>query len=156
MGENAGSAQLAAHLTVTMSALAPPTTKVRRQFRNIQVGEILKYRLPAAGIVSIMHRMSGAALFLFLPLLLWLFDLSLISELSFVRLREVGGQWWMKLILLGLAWALLHHLIAGVRYLALDLHIGIDKEPSARTARWVYYISLPLTFIVALRLFGAF
>jgi succinate dehydrogenase / fumarate reductase cytochrome b subunit len=139
-----------------MSALAPPTTKVRRQFRNIQVGEILKYRLPAAGIVSIMHRISGAALFLFLPLLLWLFDLSLISELSFVRLREVGGQWWMKLILLGLAWALLHHLIAGVRYLALDLHIGIDKEPSARTARWVYYISLPLTFIVALRLFGAF
>ena len=117
-----------------MSALAP-STKVRRQFRNIQVGEILKYLL---------------------PLLLWLWDLSLTSELSFVRLREVGGQWWLKIILLGVIWSVLHHLIAGIRYLALDLHIGIDKEPSARTARWVYYISLPLTFIVALRLFGAF
>ena len=59
-----------------MSALAP-STKVRRQFRNIQVGEILKYRLPPAGLVSIMHRISGAALFLLLPLLLWLWDLSL-------------------------------------------------------------------------------
>ena len=138
-----------------MSALAP-STKVRRQFRNIQVGEILKYRLPPAGMVSIMHRISGAALFLLLPLLLWLWDLSLTSELSFVRLREVGAQWWMKLILLGVIWAVLHHLVAGIRYLALDLHIGIDKESSRRSALWVYFISVPLTLIAALRLFGAF
>ena len=138
-----------------MSALAP-STKVRRQFRNIQVGEILKYRLPPAGLVSIMHRISGAALFLLLPLLLWLWDLSLTSELSFVRLREVGAQWWMKLILLGVIWAVLHHLVAGIRYLALDLHIGIDKESSRRSALWVYFISVPLTLIAALRLFGAF
>ena len=138
-----------------MSALAP-TTKDKRQFRNIQVGEILQYRLPPAGMVSIMHRVSGAALFLLLPLLLWLFDLSLISELSFVRLREVGGQWWMKLILLGVIWAVMHHLIAGIRYLALDLHIGIEKEQSRITALWVYFISLPLTLIAALRLFGVF
>ena len=138
-----------------MSALAP-STKVRRQFRNIQVGEILKYRLPPAGMVSIMHRLSGAALFLLLPLLLWLWDLSLTSELSFVRLREVGAQWWMKLILLGVIWAVLHHLVAGIRYLALDLHIGIDKENSRRSALWVFFISVPLTLIAALRLFGAF
>ena len=138
-----------------MSALAP-STKVRRQFRNIQVGEILKYRLPPAGLVSIMHRLSGAALFLLLPLLLWLWDLSLTSELSFVRLREVGAQWWMKLILLGVIWAVLHHLVAGIRYLALDLHIGIDKENSRRSALWVFFISVPLTLIAALRLFGAF
>lgn len=138
-----------------MSALAP-STKVRRQFRNIQVGEILKYRLPPAGLVSIMHRISGAALFLLLPLLLWLWDLSLTSELSFVRLREVGGQWWLKIILLGVIWSLLHHLIAGIRYLALDLHIGIDKESAGRSALWVYFISVPLTLVAALRLFGAF
>jgi len=138
-----------------MSALAP-STKVRRQFRNIQVGEILKYRLPPAGMVSIMHRVSGAALFLLLPLLLWLWDLSLTSELSFVRLREVGAQWWMKLILLAVIWAVLHHLVAGIRYLALDLHIGIDKENSRRSALWVFFISVPLTLIAALRLFGAF
>ena len=138
-----------------MTALAP-TTKDKRQFRNINVGEILKYRLPPAGIVSIMHRISGAILFLLLPLLLWLFDLSLISELSFVRLREVGGQWWMKLILLGVIWAVMHHLIAGFRYLALDLHIGIEKEQARISALWVYFISLPLTLVAALRLFGVF
>ena len=138
-----------------MSALVP-SKKSRPEYRNIHVGELFKYRLPPAGMVSIMHRISGAALFLLLPLLLWLFDLSLISELSFVRLREVGGQWWMKLLLLGVIWALLHHLIAGIRYLALDLHLGIDKAASNTSALWVYYISVPLTLIAALRLFGAF
>ena len=62
----------------------------------------------------------------------------------------------MKLILLGVAWALLHHLIAGIRYLALDVHLGIEKEKSRVTALWVYYISVPLTFVAALRLFGVF
>ena len=138
-----------------MSALVP-STKSRPKYRNIHVGEILKYRLPPAGYVSIMHRLSGALLFLLLPLLLWLFDLSLISEGSFARLREVGGQWWVKLVLLVVIWALMHHLIAGIRYLLLDLHIGIDKERSNTTAYWVYYISVPLTIVAALRLFGAF
>src|SRR4029450_1519349 len=113
----------------TMSATLP-AAKPRPKFRNIQVGEILKYRLPPAGMVSIMHRLSGAALFLLLPLLLWLFDMSLTSESSFARLGEVAGYWWMKLILLGIIWAVMHHLIAGIRYLALDLHIGVDKENS--------------------------
>jgi succinate dehydrogenase / fumarate reductase, cytochrome b subunit len=138
-----------------MSAIVPQA-KARQKYRNIQVGEILKYRLPPAGIVSIMHRISGAVLFLLLPLLLWLLDQSLISESSFANLREVAGQWWMKIILLGVIWAVMHHLIAGIRYLALDLHIGIDKENSRRTALWVYYISVPLTLIAALRLFGVF
>jgi len=62
----------------------------------------------------------------------------------------------MKFVLLVVIWALMHHLIAGVRYLLLDLHIGIDKEPSTTTAYWVYYISVPLTIVAALRLFGAF
>ncbi len=91
------------------------------------------------------------SLFLLLPFLLWLFDLSLISELSFARLREVGGTVVVKLILLGVAWALLHHLIAGIRYLVLDMHIGIEKEKSRVTALWVYCISVPLTFVAALQ-----
>ena len=73
-----------------------------------------------------------------------------------MRLREVGGQWWLKIILLGVIWSVLHHLIAGIRYLALDLHIGIDKESAGRSALWVYFISVPLTLVAALRLFGAF
>ncbi|MCU0952935.1 MAG: succinate dehydrogenase, cytochrome b556 subunit [Burkholderiaceae bacterium] len=128
----------------------------RPQFRNIHVSQIVKYSLPPAGMVSILHRISGAALFLCLPLLLWLFDLSLISELSFARLKEVAGQWWMKVILLGLIWAFLHHLVAGVRYLVLDLHVGLDKAPSRSSAIAVFAVSLVLTLVAALRLFGVF
>lgn len=133
-----------------------PKARSRPQFRNIHVSQIVSYSLPPAGMVSILHRISGAALFLFLPLLLWLFDLSLISELSFVRLAEFTAQWWVKIILLGLIWAFLHHLVAGIRYLVLDLHVGLDKGPSRSSAITVFAISLPLTLLAALRLFGVF
>ena len=132
------------------------TTRSRPQFRNIHVTQIVRYSLPPAGMVSILHRISGAALFLFLPLLLWLFDLSLISELSFARLREVAGHWFVKLVLLGLIWAFIHHLVAGIRYLVLDLHVGLDKSASRASALSVFAISLPLTLIAGLRLFGVF
>jgi succinate dehydrogenase / fumarate reductase, cytochrome b subunit len=126
----------------------------RPQFRNIHVSQIVAYSLPPAGMVSILHRISGAALFLFLPLLLWLFDLSLISELSFARLVEVAGKWWVKLALLGLIWAFLHHLVAGIRYLVLDLHVGLDKGASRNSAIAVFAISIPLALLAGLRLFG--
>jgi succinate dehydrogenase / fumarate reductase cytochrome b subunit len=130
--------------------------RTRPQFRNIHVSQIVTYRLPPAGVVSILHRISGAALFLFLPLLLWLFDLSLISELSFARLRDFAGHWLVKLVLLGLIWAFLHHLVAGIRYLVLDLHVGLDKASSRNSAITVFAISLPLTLVAGLRLFGVF
>ena len=81
-----------------MSSESSLTSKAasRPQFRNIHVSQIVAYSLPPPGLVSILHRISGAALFLCLPLLLWLFDLSLISEMSFERLKAVAGQWWMK------------------------------------------------------------
>ncbi len=126
----------------------------RPQFRNLNFPLLLTYRLPLAGIVSIMHRISGAALFLALPFLLWLFDLSLISELTFDRLRGVAANAFVKLALLLLIWAFLHHLIAGIRYLLLDLHIGIDLRSSRSSAIAVYAVSLPLTLLAALKLFG--
>lgn len=128
----------------------------RPQFRNIHVTQILGYRLPPAGMVSILHRISGAALFLFLPLLLWLFDQSLISELSFARLRDFAGNWLVKIVLLGLIWAFLHHLVAGIRYLVLDLHIGVDKGAARSSAISVFAISIPLAVLAGLRLFGVF
>lgn len=131
-------------------------SRKRPEFRNIHVSQILGYRLPAPGMVSIMHRASGAVMFLLLWWVLWLLELSLSSELSFLRLKEVAALWWVKLLLLGLAWALLHHLIAGVRYLFLDLHIGVEKAASVKSALAVYAISLPLTLLVGLRLFGVF
>ena len=132
----------------------PVASKARPQIRNIHVTQILQYRLPPPGMVSILHRVSGAVLFLALPLSLWLFDLSLMSELSFARLAEVGSHWFVKLVLLALAWALLHHLVTGIRHLLLDLHVGIEKEAAARSALLVYLISLPLTLVAGLKLFG--
>jgi len=85
---------------------------------------------------------------------LWLFDQSLISELSFARLAEFAGQWWVKLILLGLIWAFLHHLVAGIRYLMLDLHLGLDPGPARASALAVFAVSLPLAVAAGLRLFG--
>jgi succinate dehydrogenase / fumarate reductase cytochrome b subunit len=86
--------------------------------------------------------------------LLWLFELSLMSEISFERLREVAGNWFVRLLLLGVIWAILHHLVAGVRYLTLDIHIGVEKDPARRSAVAVFAVSLLLTLIAGLRLFG--
>ena len=133
-----------------------PVAKSRPEFRNIHVSQLFQYKLPPPGLVSIMHRISGAALFLLLPFILWLFELSLTSEISYARLLEVASNAMVKLVLVGLACAYLHHLIAGVRYLMLDLHIGLDKPVARTSALAVYWISLPLTLIAALRIFGVF
>lgn len=128
--------------------------KKRPEFRNIHVSQIVGYRLPAPGMVSIMHRVSGALMFLLLVPAIWLLELSLGSELSFGRLVDVASQWWAKVIFLVLVWALLHHLLAGIRYLLLDLHVGIDKAASVKSALAVFAVSLPLTLLAALRIFG--
>jgi succinate dehydrogenase / fumarate reductase cytochrome b subunit len=117
---------------------------------------LLTYRLPLPGVVSIMHRISGAALFLLLPLLLWLFDLSLMSELSFERLRGITANLLFKILLVFLIWGFFHHLAAGIRYLLLDLHIGIDLKSARASAIAVYAVSLPLTFIATMKVFGVF
>jgi succinate dehydrogenase / fumarate reductase, cytochrome b subunit len=131
--------------------------KVRPQFRNINVSQIVTYRLPAAGLVSILHRISGALLFLVgFPFLLYLFDQSVSSELGFERLRGFVAHPLAKLVLLALAWAYLHHFIAGIRYLLLDRHIFVDKPASRTSAVTVLAASLALTAVVALKLFGAF
>ena len=145
----------------TSTADTPPSSsssleRPGREFRNIHVTDLASYRLPAAGMVSILHRVSGALLFLALPLLLWLLDLSLSSEMSFVRLTEVLGRWWAKLALLVLVWGFLHHMVAGVRYLLLDLHWGVDKASSRLSAQVVLAVSLALTLLAGLRLFGVF
>lgn len=128
--------------------------KKKPEFRNIHVTQIVGYRLPAPGMVSILHRVSGALMFLLLAVVIWLLQLSLTSELSFMKLKDVASQWWAKLLFLALAWALLHHLVAGVRYLLLDLHVGVDKAASVKSALVVFAVSLPLALLAALRIFG--
>ena len=137
-----------------MTNLPPTRPNARPQFRNIGIADLLQYKLPVPGVVSILHRISGLLMFLLLPLLLWLFDLSLSSDRSFDRLVAFCSGTFARLVLLALGWALLHHLCAGVRYLLLDLHIGADK-PLARRSSWIVFaVSLPLTAAWALFLFG--
>ena len=140
-----------------MSDAAAKTGAPRPQFRNIHVTQILQYRLPPSGIVSILHRISGALLFLIgFPFILYLFDQSITSEISFERYRAVASHPLAKLVLLVLLWSYLHHFIAGLRYLALDLNWGIDKARSRSTALAVLVTSLGLTFVLGLKLFGAY
>jgi succinate dehydrogenase / fumarate reductase cytochrome b subunit len=101
---------------------------------------LVQIRLPVPGLVSIMHRVSGAALFLFIPFLLTLFEMTLESAQTYARFKGVLSHWVVKLIVLGLVWAYLHHLFAGVRHLALDLHYGSDLAP-ARATSWIVIVA---------------
>ena len=131
--------------------------QARPQFRNIHVSQIRQYRLPLAGVVSILHRVSGALMFLIgLPFVLYLFQQSITSEISFEAYQALVSHWLAKLVILGVAWAYLHHFCAGIRYLVLDLHVGVDKDAARKSASSVLAVSLVLTAIVALKLFGVF
>lgn len=115
--------------------------------------DLTKIRLPLPGWVSIMHRASGAALFIMLPFLLWLLDASLDTEVGYEALKGFVAQAWVKLILFGLVWGYLHHFCAGIRYLLLDMHKGIDLASARASAAAVYVVSIPLALLVAWRLF---
>jgi succinate dehydrogenase / fumarate reductase cytochrome b subunit len=135
----------------------PAALKARTQHRNIHLFQILSYRLPPAGIVSILHRVSGALLFLVgIPFALYLLQQSITSEISFESYRSVVASLPGKLVLLALIWAFVHHALAGIRYLLLDRHVGIQKETSRTTAVAVLVASVVLTLAIALKLFGAF
>ncbi|MCX7245675.1 MAG: succinate dehydrogenase, cytochrome b556 subunit [Burkholderiales bacterium] len=125
-------------------------------YRNIGLAQLIHYHLPWAGKVSILHRISGVALFLFLPFLLYLLDQSLASELSYKKFQAIVANPFAKLILLGLIWSFLHHFFAGIRYLLLDREIGINKIPANRSAILVLIISFSLTVILGAKLFGLF
>jgi len=110
--------------------------------------DVREIRLPLPGIVSILHRISGAGLFLLLPFLLYLFDLSVSSPETFATYKAIVGHPLVKLILFGLLWAYLHHFCAGIRFLLLDLHKGIELEQARQSARLVLIVSLTLTVIL--------
>ena len=114
-------------------------------------------RLPLAGYASILHRVSGAGLFLMLPLLIWLLQLSLGStQESAAMFSAITGNLLVKLILLGLLWAFLHHFCMGIRILLIDIHIGVEKEQAHASAVVVMVVSLALTLIFGLKLLGAY
>jgi succinate dehydrogenase / fumarate reductase, cytochrome b subunit len=136
-----------------MSEAAKPH---RPEYRNIHIAQIAGYRMPLAAFVSILHRVSGLLMFLLLPFILYLLDKSLLSEISFDSFRNFTSNWFVKLVILALSWAYLHHFCAGLRHLVMDLHIGLDKDSSRKSAAGVLAVSLVLAAAIALKLFGAF
>ncbi|ROR32115.1 succinate dehydrogenase, cytochrome b556 subunit [Inmirania thermothiophila] len=104
--------------------------------------DLFRFRLPIVGISSIAHRISGVLLFLFIPVLLWLLDLSLRGEAGFARAAEAAGGWFAWLVSIVLAWALFHHLAAGIRYLLIDVDVGVEKEQARLSAKVVLAVGL--------------
>lgn len=130
--------------------------KERQEFRNIHVTDIARYRMPLAALVSILHRISGALIFLLLPFILYLLSSSLTSEISFDYFKGFTSGWFVKLIILALSWSYLHHFCAGIRHLIMDTHLGLDKVSARKSAASVLVVSLFLAALVALKLFGVF
>ena len=130
----------------------PEVTKQRPKFLTLT-----EIRLPLAGIASILHRASGAGMFLMLPLLIWLLQLSLgTTPESAASFKAVADNFFVRLILFGLIWAFLHHFCMGIRLLLIDLHIGVEKQQSRTSAQAVFAVSLALTLIFGLKLFGVY
>jgi succinate dehydrogenase / fumarate reductase, cytochrome b subunit len=135
----------------------------RPVYRNIHVSQLASYRLPPAGIVSILHRVSGAMLFLLLPFIIWMFDASVTSEVSYESFTSafVAGigvlpGWFIKLVVLGLIWAYLHHFIAGVRHLYMDMTHSVTKEFGKSSALATLGLSVLLTVLLGAKLFGLY
>ncbi len=114
---------------------------------------LLKIRMPMPSVVSFLHRVSGALLLVFgIPVVLSGVDASLGAQASYDALRATLAQPLCKLVLLGLAWAFLHHLCAGIRHLLLDVQVGVDLAPARRSSVVVFVVSLALTLVVAAKL----
>ena len=131
-----------------MPALERPVTRPRPVYLNL-----VRIRLPLPGIVSILQRLSGAALYLIgLPLLLYGVQCSLASPEAFDNFRAALANPLAKIVLIGLIWAYLHHFFAGIRFLLLDVHQGIELRPARLSSVIVLVVSLALTLIVGVRL----
>jgi succinate dehydrogenase / fumarate reductase cytochrome b subunit len=126
------------------AAAAKSIRRPRPKYLSLQA-LLFEIRLPIAGRLSILHRVSGVLLFVALVWLLWMLDRSLASEAGFEKVKHYAGLWPVKLCLLGLIWAYSHHFCAGIRYLFLDLDKGVDKETASLTSWIVFAASLSLT-----------
>ena len=139
--------------------------KKRPEFRNINAfKDLTTYRMTPAAWVSILHRASGAVMFLLLPFVLWMFDTSVSSEISFGTFKAAFNAglgflpgWLIKLVALALIWGYLHHMIAGMRHLWMDVsHEAVNKQFGKTSAVVTLTISIALTLVLAAKLFGLY
>jgi succinate dehydrogenase / fumarate reductase cytochrome b subunit len=132
--------------TSTAPKAAPPANRTRPKYYDLNL-----LNLPIPGLVSIFHRITGVVMFLALiPATLFLLQCTLASESGFDQWKGYFALPAVKLIVLGFVWAYFHHLFAGIRYLLLDIHVGIAKEPAQASAKWVL-----IAGVIATVLFGA-
>lgn len=110
---------------------------------------LLRIRQPPSAVLSIGHRISGVLMVLLLPLLIYLLDLSLRGPDAYARITAWFDDWAGKLLLVALAWMLAHHLLAGIRFLMLDVHWGVERQ-SARRSAWVVNVLGVLVALVVL------
>lgn len=122
--------------------------------------EATQYSLPPAAWVSILHRVSGILMFVLLPFVIWLLDKSLTSEISYGEFSSafVAGLWFfpgwfLKLVVLALIWAYLHHFIAGLRHLWMDATHSVSKEFGRSSAFVTLGVSIALTLVLGFKLF---
>ncbi len=115
---------------------------------------LLRIHLPLPGWVSILHRVSGALLFAALPFGVWALSVSLADEAGFQRIAGRVTHPLAKLVLLLLIWAFVHHLLAGLRHLALDVHWGVELRHARQTGSAVLLATGLVTLLAAWRLFA--
>lgn len=147
-----------------MTELLSSSRPKRPEFRNLNAFKDLPgYRWPLASLVSGMHRASGLIMFLLMPFIVWMFDTSLSSEISFARFTGAftAGIGFVpgiivKLAALALIWAYLHHFFAGMRHIRMDIFHTVSKEAGKSTAQIVLVLSLSLTLVLGAKLFGAY
>ena len=139
--------------------------KNRPEFRNINAfKDLTTYRMTPAAWVSILHRASGIIMCLLLPFIIWMFDTSLSSEISFARFTAVFNAgagflpgWFVKLVALAVIWSYLHHFIAGLRHLWMDTnHDAVTKSFGKSSALVTLVISIGLTLVLGAKLFGLY
>jgi len=143
---------------LTSNAAAP-----RHRPGTMRLIDAFGYRLPLAGVVSILHRASGALMVVLLPFVVWLFDLSVSSEASYDRFTAIYAAgigwvpgWLVKLATLALVWSYLHHAIAGLRHVWMDVTHSVTREQGHRSAVFTMAAALALTAVFGARLFGLY
>ncbi|HLL18323.1 MAG TPA: succinate dehydrogenase, cytochrome b556 subunit [Rubrivivax sp.] len=140
-----------------------PQATAKTRPGTMRLVDAMQYRLPASGWVSILHRASGALMFVLLPFVIWLFDVSLSSEISYETFTYAFAAgiglvpaWLVKLVVLALIWSYLHHLIAGVRHLWMDATHSVSLKQGSNSAKFTLILGVLLTVLLGAKLFGLY
>ena len=107
--------------------------------------DLLRIRFPVGAVTSIAHRISGVLLFLSLPFLIYLLDISLQGPQGYAEASTILGNFWLRLGSAAIAWSVFHHLLSGVRFLLIDLEAGVSLKHSRTSAWFVNLAGLALT-----------